>query len=125
MSRAEIARERLFGNLTALMEDVEELVKATAEQTDDGVSSLRERVFRTLESAKGTLSQGKNMLNTSRQGAEAAISYARDNPWAMAGVAALLAVTGFRSSRSMSIARTTRCSRKCRSAGSAMSFRAG
>ncbi len=87
MSRAEIARERLFGNLTALMEDVEELVKATAEQTDDGVSSLRERVFRTLESAKGTLSQGKNMLNTSRQGAEAAISYARDNPWAMAGVA--------------------------------------
>jgi ElaB/YqjD/DUF883 family membrane-anchored ribosome-binding protein len=88
MSRAEIARERLFANLKVLMEDVEELVKATAEQTDDGVSSLRERVFRTLESAKRTLSQGKNMLNTSRQSAEAAISYAQNNPWATAGIAA-------------------------------------
>ena len=41
MSRAEIARERLLANLKALLGDVEELVKATAEQTDDGVSSLR------------------------------------------------------------------------------------
>jgi len=56
MSRAEIASERLLANLKALLGDVEELVKATAEQTDDGVSSLRGRVFRTLESAKSTLS---------------------------------------------------------------------
>jgi ElaB/YqjD/DUF883 family membrane-anchored ribosome-binding protein len=88
MSRAEIARERLLANLKALLGDVEELVKATAEQTDDGVSSLRGRVFRTLESAKSTLSQGKKALNTSRQSAEAAISYAQDNPWAIAGIAA-------------------------------------
>ena len=88
MSRAEIARERLLANLKALLGDIEELVKATAEQTDDGVSSLRGRVFRTLESAKSTLSQGKKALNTSRQSAEAAISYAQDNPWAIAGIAA-------------------------------------
>ena len=44
MSRAEIARERVFDNLKVLAGDVEELVKATAEQTDDGVSSLRERI---------------------------------------------------------------------------------
>jgi ElaB/YqjD/DUF883 family membrane-anchored ribosome-binding protein len=82
MSRAEIARERLFANLRVLMEDVGELVKATAEQADDGVFSLCGRVFRTLESAKSILSQRKKALNTSRPSAEAAISYAQDNPWA-------------------------------------------
>ena len=88
MSMAETARERLLGNLKALLGDVEELVKATAEQTDDRVSSLRGPVFHTLESAKNTLSQGKKALNSSRQNAQAAISYAQDNPWAIAGIAA-------------------------------------
>ena len=90
MSRAEIARERVFDNLKVLAGDVEELVKATAEQTDDGVSSLRERIRETLETAKSTLTQGvrgRKMLKTSQQGAEAAMSFAQDNPWTIAGVA--------------------------------------
>jgi len=90
MSRAEIARERVFDNLKVLAGDVEELVKATAEQTDDGVSSLRERIRQTLETAKSTLTQGvrgRKMLKTSQQGAEAAMSFAQDNPWTIAGVA--------------------------------------
>jgi len=91
MSSAEVAREKLFDNLKVLAEDVEELVKATAEQTDDGVLSLRERIRQTLETAKSTLTRGipgKKMLETSRRGAEAAMSYAQDNPWATAGIAA-------------------------------------
>jgi len=63
-------------------------VKATAEQADDGVASLRGRVSRTLESAKSTLWQGKKALNSSKKNAEGAISYAQDNPWAIAGIAA-------------------------------------
>jgi ElaB/YqjD/DUF883 family membrane-anchored ribosome-binding protein len=92
MSRAEIARERLFSNLKDLMADVEELMKATAEQADDGMSSLRERIRERLESAKGTLAQGKRILETSRQSAEAAVSYAQENPWATAAVATGAAV---------------------------------
>lgn len=86
MSKAEIAREKLFSNLRALMEDVEELLKATAEQSGDGMSSLRERILQTLESGKGTLAQGKRILNTSKQGAEAAMTYAHENPWATLGI---------------------------------------
>ena len=37
MNRAEIARQRLVSNLKTLTEDVEELMKATAEQADDGL----------------------------------------------------------------------------------------
>lgn len=90
MSRAETARERVFDNLKELAGDVEELVKATAEQTGDGVSSLRERIRPTLETVKSTLTQagrGRKMLKTSKQGAEAAMSFAQDNPWTIAGVA--------------------------------------
>lgn len=89
MSRTEIAREKLFANLKVLTEDVEELVKSTAEQTDNGLSSLRQRVLRTLEPIKDTLSlsNGKEILNTSKQGARVAISYAEENPWATAGIA--------------------------------------
>jgi ElaB/YqjD/DUF883 family membrane-anchored ribosome-binding protein len=101
MSRAENARERLFGNLRALMEDVEELVKATAEQTDNRVSSLRERILPTLESVRGTLSSGREMLSSSKQGAKAAIYYAEENPWATAGIAtgAVMALVCFLWSR--------------------------
>ena len=74
------------------MEDVEELMKATAENADDGISSLRERIRERLVTAKNTLAQGKRVLETSRQEAEAAVSYAQENPWAMAGIAAGAAV---------------------------------
>ena len=46
------------------MEDVEELMKATAENADDGMSSLRERIRERLETAKSTLAQGKRVLET-------------------------------------------------------------
>lgn len=87
MSKAEIAREKLFSNLRALMEDVEELLKATAEQGGDGMSSLRERIVQTLESGKDTLAHGRKMLDKSKQGAEAAMTYAQENPWATLGIA--------------------------------------
>jgi ElaB/YqjD/DUF883 family membrane-anchored ribosome-binding protein len=87
MSRAEIARDRLFANVRTLVEDVEELLKATAEQTGDGMSTLRDRLLQTLESGKTTLAQSRRALQSSRRGADAAISYAQDNPRTAVGVA--------------------------------------
>jgi ElaB/YqjD/DUF883 family membrane-anchored ribosome-binding protein len=92
MNRAEIARERLFSNLKNLMGDVEELLKATAESADDSTSNLRDRLGATLESARGTLGNGKKILETSKQGAEVAMSYAHENPWTTAGIATGAAV---------------------------------
>ena len=62
MTRAEIARQRLLSNLKTLTEDVEELMKATAEQADDGLSSLRGQVRRTLQSIRHQLIQKEDIL---------------------------------------------------------------
>ena len=66
MTRAEIARQRLLSNLKTLTEDVEELMKATAEQADDGLSSLRGQVRRTLQSIRDQLIQKEDILKEAR-----------------------------------------------------------
>jgi len=86
MNRAEIARQRLVSNLKTLTEDVEELMKATAEQADDGLSSLRGQVRRTLQSMRDQLIQKEDILKEARHGADVAISYVQARPWLTAGV---------------------------------------
>ncbi|HEX5607563.1 MAG TPA: DUF883 family protein, partial [Candidatus Binatia bacterium] len=85
--KTEAARERLSDHLKTLVEGVEELLKATAEQSGDGISLLRDRLIESLEQGKRTLRQGRKILQASRDGAETAISYAHENPWAVFGVA--------------------------------------
>jgi len=86
MNRAEIARQRLVSNLRTLTEDVEELMKATAEQADDGLSSLRGQVRRTLQSMRDQLIQKEDILKEARHGADVAISYVQARPWITLGV---------------------------------------
>ena len=86
MNRTEIARQRLVSNLKTLTEDVEELMKATAEQADDGLSSLRGQVRRTLQSVRDQLIQKEDILKEARHGADVAISYVQARPWITAGV---------------------------------------
>jgi ElaB/YqjD/DUF883 family membrane-anchored ribosome-binding protein len=82
MNRADVVRERLLTNLDQLVEDVEELVNATGERSDDGViASVRRRISQTLASAKNTLEQANRIFDASRQGAEAVVSYTRDHCW--------------------------------------------
>jgi ElaB/YqjD/DUF883 family membrane-anchored ribosome-binding protein len=93
MNRAEIARQRLLSNLKTLTEDVEELMKATAEQADDGLSSLRGQVRRTLQSIRDQLIQKEDILKEARHGADVAISYAQARPWATLGILTGAAMT--------------------------------
>jgi len=86
-SKTEAAREKLFDHLKTLVEDIEELLKATAEQSGDGISLLRDRLLQSLEQGRQTLLQGRKILQASRDGAETAISYAQEKPWAGFGVA--------------------------------------
>ena len=96
MNRADVVRERLLANLDQLVEDVEELVNATAEPSDDGaIASVRRRISQTIASAKNSAAQAKKIFAASRQGAEAVISYTRQHYWAQiamqAGAAMALA----------------------------------
>lgn len=93
MNRTEIARQRIFSNLKTLTEDVEELMKATTEQADDRLSSLRGQVRRTLQSIRDRLMQKDDILKEARHGADAAISYAQAKPWITLGVLTGVAMT--------------------------------
>jgi ElaB/YqjD/DUF883 family membrane-anchored ribosome-binding protein len=93
MNRAEIARQRLSSNLKTLTEDVEELMKATAEQADDGLSSLRGQVRRTLQSMRDQLIQKEDILKEARHGADVVISYAQARPWVTLGILTGAAMT--------------------------------
>lgn len=86
-SKTEAAREKLFDHLKTLVEDIEELLKATAEQSGDGISLVRDRLIESLEKGKRTLSQGRRILQAARDGAETVITDAQENPWALFGIA--------------------------------------
>lgn len=86
-SKTEAAREKLFDHLKTLVEDIEELLTATAEQSGDRISLLRDRLIESLAQGKRTLRQGRKILQGSRDRAETAIAYTRENPWALFGVA--------------------------------------
>ncbi len=93
MNRTEIARQRLSSNLKTLTEDVEELLKATAEQADDGLSSLRGQVRRTLQSIRDRLVQKDDVIKEARHRADVAISYAQARPWTTLGILTGVAMT--------------------------------
>ena len=83
MNRADVVWERLLANLDQLVEDVEELVNATAEPSDDGtIASVRRRISQTLASAKNSVVQAKKIFAATRHSAEAVVSYTRDHCWA-------------------------------------------
>jgi ElaB/YqjD/DUF883 family membrane-anchored ribosome-binding protein len=89
MQTVTTAREKLVSDLKVLIDDVEELVRATADQAGDGLSSLRERVMRRLEEGKETLAQQQKSIwgGRTKQAAKEAAEYAQENPWSAVGVA--------------------------------------
>jgi ElaB/YqjD/DUF883 family membrane-anchored ribosome-binding protein len=74
--------EKIVNDARILVTDVEELLKATAAQTGDKVSSARARVQAGLVEARDTV-----VLQT-RHAAEATDRYVHENPWKAAGISA-------------------------------------
>jgi ElaB/YqjD/DUF883 family membrane-anchored ribosome-binding protein len=88
MSSTDVVRERLHSDIALLTADLEELLKATGDNAGNGLQALRHSIVGKLESGKNTLAQKERMLKeTSKQGAKAAVDFARDNPWSAAGIA--------------------------------------
>ena len=83
-----VAKEKLVSDLKVLIDDVEELVRSTADQAGDTLSSLRQRVMQRLEEGKDTLAQQQTVLtDVTKQAAKEAVDYAQKNPWGVVGVA--------------------------------------
>jgi len=85
----EVAKDKLVGDLKTLVNDAEELFKVTATQAGEKVAVARQKVEQSLIEGKKALADAEKVLvKKSKECAEIADDYVRENPWSAIGVAA-------------------------------------
>jgi ElaB/YqjD/DUF883 family membrane-anchored ribosome-binding protein len=84
-----VTKEKLMEDLKVVAQDVEELLRATANQTGERVAAARARAEESLRSAQMRWSEARDdAAARARAAADAADGYVRDNPWQAIGIAA-------------------------------------
>jgi len=83
------SKDKLAGDLKNLVADAEELLKATASQAGEKVAEARQRIEQSLIEGKKALADAeKTLVKKSKEAADLADDYVRDNPWSAVGIAA-------------------------------------
>ncbi len=86
-------KEQLVSNLRRVVSDAEDLLAATAGQTDSKMTELRARARENLVVAREKLADADAALRArARQAATATDDYVHDNPWSSIGAAAALGI---------------------------------
>ena len=84
-----ISADQLIDDLTAVIRDAENLLRATAAQTGDKVDEMRARAEESVRLAKQRLlGIEEETLKQARAFAGEADEYVRGNPWQAVGIAA-------------------------------------
>ena len=84
-------KDQLVANLRRVISDAEDLLAATAGQTDSKMADLRARAKENLAVAREKLADVRDASRErARQAAAATDEYVRDNPWSSIGAAAAL-----------------------------------
>jgi ElaB/YqjD/DUF883 family membrane-anchored ribosome-binding protein len=85
------SKEKLVSDLRNLVADAEELLKATASQAGDKIGVARQKIEQSLIEGKKALADAeKTIVEKSKEAAEIADDYVRENPWSAIGIAAAL-----------------------------------
>src|SRR4030095_14113499 len=83
------SKERLVGDLRTLVGDAEGLLKATASQAGEKIGGARQKIEQSLIEGKKALADAEQTLRKkSKECAEIADDYVRENPWSAVGIAA-------------------------------------
>jgi len=78
----EVTTEKLIADVTVLIDDVEALIKMTADQTGERVAALRQRMQRKLEDGKMALAEyEKELRKRGEAGKACAVSLLRQESW--------------------------------------------
>lgn len=86
-------KEQLVANLRRVIADAEDLLSATAGQTDSRIAELRVRAKENLRLAREKLADADAAVRArARQAATATDEYVHDNPWSSIGAAAALGI---------------------------------
>jgi ElaB/YqjD/DUF883 family membrane-anchored ribosome-binding protein len=84
-------RDRIANDLKTLVGDAEELLKATASQAGDKITIARQKIEQSLVEGKKALADAeKTVVQKSKECAEIADDYVRENPWSAVGIAAAI-----------------------------------
>ena len=85
----ETSKERLVSDLKTLIGDAEELLKATTAQAGEKIAVARQKIEQSLIEGKKALADAEEVvIKKSKECAEIADDYVRDNPWSAVGIAA-------------------------------------
>ena len=89
MSANTVSRDKLISDFKVVVQDAEELLKATASTVGEKSAVLRQRIEENLKEAKGKLAQAEAIvIDKTKAAAEATDTYVRANPWQAVGIAA-------------------------------------
>jgi ElaB/YqjD/DUF883 family membrane-anchored ribosome-binding protein len=84
-------KERIVSDLRTLVGDAEELLKATATQAGEKISVARQKIEQSLIEGKKALADAEEtFVKKSKECAEIADDYVRENPWSAVGIAAAI-----------------------------------
>lgn len=84
----EATREKLVSDIKVLIDDAEELLKATATHAGERVATVRQRIEQSLHEGKRSLAETEGLLlDEGKEAARAADAYVRENPWTAVGMA--------------------------------------
>lgn len=84
----EVDRDKIIADLKVVIEDVEELIKATADQTGEQITELRQRLQRKLSDARAALAeQQRYWRERAVEQGTAAAQCLRNNPWTPLAIA--------------------------------------
>ncbi len=87
------SREKLVEDLKAVVNDAEELLKATAHQTGEKIASVRAKAEESLKTAKARIAEeGKVVVDKAKSAAKSTDEFVQAHPWKAVGVGA---VAGF------------------------------
>ena len=86
-------KDQLVSNLRRVVSDAEDLLAATAGQTDSKITELRARAKENLSMAREKLADADAVVRArARQAAAVTDEYVHDNPWSSLGAAAALGI---------------------------------
>jgi len=90
MAAGAASREKLVEDLKAVVNDAEELLKATAHQTGEKVAAVRAKAEESLKTAKARIAEeGKVVVEKAKSAGKSADEFVHANPWKAVGIGSL------------------------------------
>lgn len=92
-SKELVSSQKLMDDLSAVVADAEELLKATANQTGERIAVVRARAEESVRAAKSRIAEAQDdLMDQAKVVAKEADAYMHENPWKAAGIAAAVGV---------------------------------